>query len=68
MQINRKIGEKMKIEKALQAQVGICMADNLFYIYKKHLGSKENDSFYRFSTEIKELQNLMNEKIINQIR
>lgn len=61
-----KAKKKMKIEKALQAQVGICMADNLFYIYKKHLGSKENDSFYRFSTEIKELQNLMNEKIFTR--
>ena len=61
-----KAKKKMKIEKALQAQVGICMADNLFYIYKKHLGSKENDSFYRFSTEIKELQNLMDEKIFTR--
>lgn len=58
--------EKMKIEKALQAQVGICMAGNLFYIYKKHLGLGENDGFYRFCEEIKELQNLMNEKIFTR--
>lgn len=58
--------EKMKIEKALQAQVGICMAGNLFYIYKKPLGLGENDGFYRFCEEIKELQNLMNEKIFTR--
>lgn len=58
--------EKMKIEKAFQAQVGICMAGNLFYIYKKHLGLGENDGFYRFCEEIKELQNLMNEKIFTR--
>ena len=61
-----KAKKKMKIEKALQAQVGICMEDNLFYIYKKHLGLGENDGFYRFCEEIKELQNLMNEKIFTR--
>lgn len=58
--------EKMKTEKAFHALVGICMANNLFYIYKEGLGFGENDGFSRFRKEIKELQKMMDDKIFTR--
>ncbi|WP_022819297.1 Cas10/Cmr2 second palm domain-containing protein [Fusobacterium russii] len=58
--------EKMKVEKAFNALVGICMANNFFYIYKEGLGFEESDGFLRFSKEIKELQKMMDEKIFTR--
>lgn len=58
--------KKMKTGKTAQALVGICIADNLFYIYKRSLGYGESDAFFRFCEEIKELQSLMDEKIFTR--
>lgn len=58
--------KKMKTGKTAQALVGICIADNLFYIYKGSLGYGESDAFSRFCKEIKELQSLMDEKIFTR--
>lgn len=58
--------EKMKVEKAFHALVGIRMANNFLYIYKEGLGFEESDGFLRFSKEIKELQKMMDEKIFTR--
>lgn len=54
--------KKMKTKKLFNSVVGICMANNLFFIYK----NRKNDGFFRFCKEIKELQSLMNEKIFTR--
>lgn len=49
----------MKTKKDLQAAVGISMAGNSFYIYKKGYGLGEKDSFYRFGQEVDELKDML---------
>lgn len=56
----------MKTKKSFNSVVGICMANNLFFIYKEGLGFKENDSFFRFRSELGELKKLMDEKIFTR--
>lgn len=56
----------MKTKKSFNSVVGICMANNLFFIYKEGLGFKENDSFFRFRSELRELKKLMDEKIFTR--
>lgn len=56
----------MKTKKSFDSIVGICMANNLFFIYKEGLGFKENDSFFRFRSELGELKNMMDEKIFSR--
>ena len=56
----------MKTKKSFDAIVGICIANNLFFIYKEGLGFKENDSFFRFRSELGELKNMMDEKIFSR--
>lgn len=56
----------MKTKKSFDSIVGICMANNLFFIYKEGLGFKENDSFFRFRSELGELKNMMDEKIFTR--
>ena len=58
--------KKMKTEKAFNSVVGICIANNLFYIYKENLGFGENDGFYRFYKEIRDLQKMMNEGVFTR--
>ena len=58
--------KKMKTEKAFNSVVGICIASNLFYIYKGNLGFGENDGFYRFYKEIRDLQKMMNEGVFTR--
>lgn len=61
-----KAKRKMKTEKAFQSVAGICMADNLFYIYKEGLGFGENNGFFRFCKEMKEIQKMMDEKVFTR--
>ena len=56
----------MKTKKSFDSIVGICMANNLFFIYKEGLGFKENDSFFRFRSELGELKEMMDEKIFTR--
>lgn len=56
----------MKIRKSFDSIVGICMANNLFFIYKEGLGFKESDSFFRFRSELGELKKMMDEKIFTR--
>lgn len=56
----------MKTKKSFDAIVGICIVNNLFFIYKEGLGFKENDSFFRFRSELGELKNMMDEKIFSR--
>ncbi|AYV94415.1 hypothetical protein A2U10_04400 [Fusobacterium necrophorum subsp. funduliforme] len=56
----------MKSNKALYSLVGISMAGNLFHIYKDELGKGENEGFIRFCTEIKELRQMMQEKVFSR--
>ena len=62
--------KKMKTKKLFNSVVGICMANNLFFIYKNRKNDefkdRKNDGFFRFCKEIKELQSLMNEKIFTR--
>lgn len=58
--------KKMKMEKAFNSVVGVCMANNLFYIYKEKFGFGENDGFYRFCEELKELKKMMDEKVFTR--
>ena len=58
--------KKMKTEKAFNSVVGICITNNLFYIYKENLGFGENDGFYRFYKEIRDLQKMMNEGVFTR--
>lgn len=58
--------KNMKEQKSLNSVVGISMAGNLFYIYKKGLGHGENDGFFRFCNEIGELKEIMDEKIFTR--
>ena len=58
--------KKMKTEKAFYAVVGVCMANNLFYIYKERFGFGENDGFYRFRRELKELHKMMDERVFTR--
>ena len=58
--------KKMKTEKAFNSVLGICIASNLFYIYKENLGFGENDGFYRFYKEIRDLQKMMNEGVFTR--
>lgn len=53
----------MKMQRALQAAVGISMAGNSFHIYKKGYGYKENDGFYRFEQELSELKDMLSKKV-----
>ena len=61
-----KAKKSMKTKKSFDSIVGICMANNLFFIYKEGLGFKENDSFFRFRSELGELKNMMDEKIFSR--
>ena len=58
--------KKMKTEKAFYSVVGVCMANNLFYIYKERFGFGENDGFYRFRRELKELQKMMDVRVFTR--
>ena len=58
--------KNMKTEKAFNSVVGICIASNFFYIYKENLGFGENDGFYRFYKEIRDLQKMMNEGVFTR--
>lgn len=61
-----KAKKSMKTKKSFDSIVGICMANNLFFIYKEGLGFKENDSFFRFRSELGELKKMMDEKIFSR--
>lgn len=58
--------KNMKTEKAFNSVVGICIASNFLYIYKENLGFGENDGFYRFYKEIRDLQKMMNEGVFTR--
>lgn len=61
-----KAKKDMKTKKSFNSTVGICMADNRFYIYKEGFSSGESDGFSRFCIELKEMQKLMEEKIFTR--
>lgn len=61
-----KAKKSMKTKKSFNSTVGICMADNLFYIYKEEFGFRESDGLNRFCIELEELQKLMEEKIFTR--